>query len=466
MTEVLGKVDALRTRFVLSVHRHPQRLATVVAALLLSMGGGAFALVSMDDNTRDVVVREVIESIPLPDAGLQTGAQNAALLAPTLTLFRTTTTRSNDTADLLLKRVGVFDAVAAAYLRRSEHAQQVLFGRVGRVVTVEAGADNGLLKLTARWVSKDDDQNFQRLVIEKTAAGLTSRIESAPLVAANRLSSGTINSSLFAATDEAAIPDAVSVQLAEIFSGQIDFHRALRKGDRFSVVYETLQADDEPLRSGRVLSAEFVNNGKTYQAMWFQEPVDTLSSGSAVGTANKGGYYALDGTSLRRAYLTSPMEFSRITSGFANRFHPILQRWKAHLGVDYGAPTGTAVRSVGDGVVDFAGVQNGFGNVVIIKHRNNNTTLYAHLSRIDVHKGQAISQSDRIGAVGATGWATGPHLHFEFRVAGVHHDPLTIANEGGTLPVSVAARPMFDRASNLMRMQLNEAASVVQASAD
>lgn len=466
MTEVLGKVDALLTRLVLSVHRHPQRLATVVAALLLSVGGGAFALVSMDDNSKDVVVREVIESIPTPDASAQTAVQNTALLAPALTLFRTTTTRNNDTADLLLKRVGVFDAAAATYLRSSVDAQQVLFGRIGRVITVEAGANNGLLKLSARWVNKDDEQNFQRLVIEKTATGFTSRIESAPLVAANRLSSGTISSSLFAATDEAAIPDAVSVQLAEIFSGQIDFHRALRKGDRFSVVYETLQADDEPLSSGRVLSAEFVNNGKTYQAMWFQEPVDKSASGSAVGAASKGGYYSLDGTSLRRAFLTSPMEFSRITSGFATRFHPILQKWRAHLGVDYGAPTGTAVRSVGDGVVDFAGVQNGFGNVVIIKHRNNNTTLYAHLSRIDVHKGQAISQSDKIGAVGATGWATGPHLHFEFRVDGVHHDPLTIANEGGTLPVSVAAKAMFDRTSALMRMQLKEAASVVQASAD
>jgi murein DD-endopeptidase MepM/ murein hydrolase activator NlpD len=123
------------------------------------------------------------------------------------------------------------------------------------------------------------------------------------------------------------------------------------------------------------------------------------------------------------------------------------------------------VRSVGDGVVDFAGVQNGFGNVVIVKHRSNHTTLYAHLSRIDVRKGQAISQSDKVGAVGSTGWATGPHLHFEFRVDGQHHDPLTIANEGGTLPISVAAKPMFDRVSGLMRAQLKEAASVVQASA-
>lgn len=461
MTEVFHSVKGLSRRVSQSVHRHPQRLATAIAALLLSVGGGAFALASIETNSPDVVVREVIESIPT----LVTGAPNAALQAQPLTLFRNTTTRSSDTTETLLKRVGVFDAAAATYLRQSVDAQQVLFGRKGRVITVEAGTDNGLLKLSARWINKESDERFQRLVIEKSATGFTSRIESAPLVATSHLSSGTINSSLFSATDEAAIPDAVAVQIAEIFSGQVDFHRALRKGDRFSVVYETLQADDEPLRSGRVLSAEFVNNGKIHQAMWFQEPVAKSAGGSVAGAANKGGYYALDGTSLRGAFLTSPMEFSRITSGFATRFHPILQRWKAHLGVDYGAPTGTAVRSVGDGVVDFAGVQNGFGNVVIIKHRNNNTTLYAHLSRIDVHKGQAISQSDKIGAVGATGWATGPHLHFEFRVDGVHHDPQTIAGEGGSLPVSAAARPMFDRASAMMRMQLQQAASVVQASA-
>jgi murein DD-endopeptidase MepM/ murein hydrolase activator NlpD len=137
------------------------------------------------------------------------------------------------------------------------------------------------------------------------------------------------------------------------------------------VVYETLEADGEPLRAGRVLSAEFVNNGKRHQAMWFQEP-------------GQRRYYTLDGKSLRRAFLTSPVEFSRVTSGFAMRVHPILQTWRAHLGTDYAAPTGTKVRTVGDGVVDFAGVQNGYGNVVIVKHRNHHTTVYAHLSRIDV----------------------------------------------------------------------------------
>jgi murein DD-endopeptidase MepM/ murein hydrolase activator NlpD len=140
------------------------------------------------------------------------------------------------------------------------------------------------------------------------------------------------------------------------------------------------------------------------------------------------------------------MEFSRVTSGFKMRLHPILQTWRAHLGTDYAAPTGTPVRSVGDGVVEFAGVQNGFGNVVFVKHRNNHTTVYAHLSRINVRKkGQTVSQGQNIGAVGATGWATGPHLHFEFRVNGVHHDPMTIARQSEAVPVAQASGRLFDR---------------------
>ena len=310
----------------------------------------------------------------------------------------------------------------------------------------------GLLPAVAA-LRANDIEGAKRLVVEKTAQGFQSRIESAPLTASARLGSGTIRSSLFAATDESGIADAVAVQLAEIFSGDIDFHRALRKGDRFSVVYESLEADGEPLRTGRVLSAEFVNNGKTFSAMWFQEP----------GT--KGGYYTLDGQSLRRAYLASPMEFSRVTSGFKMRFHPILQTWRAHLGVDYAAPTGTPVRTVGDGVVEFAGVQNGFGNVVFVKHRNNHTTVYAHLSRILVRNGQTVVQGQNIGAVGATGWATGPHLHFEFRVNGQHHDPMTIARQSEVVPVSAAARPQFDKLAGAVRLQLSAAGSVQQASA-
>jgi murein DD-endopeptidase MepM/ murein hydrolase activator NlpD len=227
-------------------------------------------------------------------------------------------------------------------------------------------------------------------------------------------------------------------------------------------VYETLEGDGEPLRSGRVLSAEFVNKGKTFQALWFQDPAAAGPQQAGLGSAGKakGAYYTLDGESLQRSFLISPLAFSRVTSGFKQRFHPILQRWMAHLGVDYGAPTGTAVRTVSNGVVEFAGVQNGFGNVVYVNHGKDTVTVYAHLSRIDVKRGQNISQGETLGAVGSTGWATGPHLHFEFRIKGVHQDPLTVAHSSETQPVSAAARALFDRQAAMARTELAAAASI------
>jgi murein DD-endopeptidase MepM/ murein hydrolase activator NlpD len=375
---------------------------------------------------------------------------------PGFSLYRSDVTRGADTAESILQRLGVADPAAAAFLRADNAVRQNLLGRVGRSMSAEATDDHRLVRLTARW-AQDDSDRFQRLVVERKPDGsFASRIESAPLTVGTRLAGGVIRSSLFAATDAASIPDAVAVQLAEVFSGDIDFRRALRKEDRFSVVYETLEADGEPLRSGRVLSAEFQNGEKTYNALWFQPP-----------GAAKGAYYTLDGQSMRRAYLTSPVEFSRVSSGFAMRLHPIHKTWRAHLGTDFAAPTGTAVRTVGDGVVDFAGVQNGYGNVVYVKHRNQHVTIYAHLSRIDVRKGDSVEQGQKLGAVGATGWATGPHLHFEFRVNGEARDPLSIARESeAAQPVSNAARPAFNRLASNMRVQLSSAVQILQASAE
>ena len=320
-------------------------------------------------------------------------------------------------------------------------------------MTAEVNATHGLVKLSARW-TPDDSNNFQRLVIERKNDLLTSRVEAAPLAASTRLASGVIKSSLFAATDEARIPDSVAVQLAEIFSGDIDFIRALRKGDRFSVVYESLEADGEPMRAGRVLSADFVNNGKMFSAVWFQER-----------NAAKGQYYTLDGNSLRKAFLASPLEFSRMTSGFGGRMHPIAKQFRMHTGVDYAAPTGTPIRSVGDGVVDFAGVQRGYGNVVEVKHRDGKSTLYAHMNSIAVRKGQGVSQGQNIGTVGSTGWSTGPHLHFEFRINGIHHDPLTLARQSESVPLSASSRVDFDRMAGDVRRKLAAAATLSLASA-
>ncbi|MES2361228.1 MAG: peptidoglycan DD-metalloendopeptidase family protein [Pseudomonadota bacterium] len=445
---VFALVDSLR--------RHPKRVTGSLAALLLGTGVTAFGVAPLAPDAADLPVRQVLEAVQ----ALPTQVQTDTLSDFRFKLFRTESTRSSDTFDSLLKRLNIDDAAAAAFLRTDANARLVLTGRPGKNVTVEASDSQQLLKLSMRWPT-DDETLFKRLVVERSATGLSSRIETAPYVASNRLASGSIQTSLFAATDEARIPDGVATQLAEIFSSDIDFRRALRKGDRFNVVYEALEADGEALRTGRVLSAEFVNAGKAYQAMWFQPPgVD------ATGAANKGGYYTLDGQSLRRAYLSSPVEFSRISSGFSMRFHPILQKWRAHLGTDFAATTGTPARTVGDGVVEFSGVQNGYGNVVFIKHRNGHETVYAHLSKLMVQKGQNVSQGQTIGLVGSTGWATGPHLHFEFRVNGTQQDPMTIAKQSETIPLSAAALPAFKKLAENVKTELQAATTIGQTRAE
>lgn len=443
--------DALLARIAQGIQKHPRRITALLATVLLTGGGGAFAVASLGPDPAELPVRLVAS----PVESLAEGASLAELTdRPAFSLFRTEQVRSSDTAESLLQRMGVADPQAAAFLRRDALVQRNLMGRAGRLASAETTDDHRLRRLTARW-APDESGYFKRLVIEATDKGFTSRLETDKLTASTRLAGGIIQSSLFAATDASNIPDNVAVQVAELFSTDVDFRRSLRKGDRFSVVYETLEADGEPLRTGRVVSAEFVNNGKAHQALWFQEP-----------GSDKGAYYDLNGQSKRRAYLGSPLEFTRVSSGFSMRFHPILQKWRAHLGTDFAAPTGTSVRTVGDGLVEFAGVQNGFGNVVFVKHRNQHVTVYAHLSRIDVKKGQSVSQGQTVGAVGSTGWATGPHLHFEFRVNGEHKDPMTIARQSeAAAPVTAAARPAFDRLAGQTRLEMASAATLAQTQA-
>ena len=454
INQLIAKGRVFANTSALWVTQHHKRVTAAVTAVLLGGGGGAFAVASFAPNSADLPVREVLESVQTPlsiDYNFDT--------IPALVLYRTEATRSSDTIDTLLKRLGVNDAQAAAYLRNDGSARQILLGRNGRQVTVEALNDQRLNKLTVRW-SADTEGQFRRLVVKRNGNGFSSQVETGALKATSQLASGTIQSSLFAATDDARIPDAVAVQLAEIFATEVDFRRSLRKGDRFSVVYETLEADGEPIRTGRVLSAEFVNAGKAFQAMWFQP-----TAPDAQGVVNKGGYYALDGTSLRRAFLSSPVEFSRVSSGFAMRFHPILKQNRPHLGTDFAASTGTPARTVGDGVVAFAGSQNGYGNVIFVKHRGNTETVYAHLSRVMVKVGDSVSQGQTIGLVGATGWATGPHLHFEVRINGVQHDPMKVAQQSETIPVAAAAKPAFERLAQQTKVALSAAAGMLTASA-
>jgi murein DD-endopeptidase MepM/ murein hydrolase activator NlpD len=451
VSDILTAARNAALEALLTVRRHPARFLSGLAVLLVGATGGSYALVSLAPEASELPVRTVVETVE----PLSIEPQRDLLAAQAMRLYRSDLTRSTDTAESLLRRLGVSDSAASAFLRTDRNAQKNLLGRAGRNVQAEVDERGRLLSLIARW-SPEEDGTFNRLTVRGGAGAWKSTIENLPLTASTRMASGTIQTSLFAATDDARIPDGVAVQMAEIFSGDIDFHRALRKGDRFVVVYETLEGDGEHLRAGRVLSTEFINAGKSYQALWFESLQATQNGKSPL----KGAYYNMRGESLRRAFLASPVAFSRVTRGFAMRFHPILQTWRAHLGVDYGAVTGTPVRTVADGVVDFAGVQGGYGNVVIVKHGGTTTTVYAHLSRINVRSGQRVQQGDNLGLVGATGWATGPHLHFEFRVNGAHKDPMTIARQAEAAPVTAALRPAFERVADLARQQLTTAAQV------
>ena len=429
------------------VARHPQHVTAVLAAVLLGGGGGAFAVANLGPDAANLPVRTLVETLRTPNLD----AQVAALEQQTLKLYRNDITRSSDTAEGLLRRLGLVDADAAAFIRKTPEVRQALLNRAGRNVSVEANEQQQLLTLTTRWLKNDTDSQFQRMVITRDANNHFSvRTDTAPLTASVRMAGGTVNSSLYEASDEARLPDSVTRQLADVFSGQIDFHRALRKGAVFSVVYETLEAEGEPLRAGRLLSAEITNDQKTYNAVWFQEP------------GQKGSYYTLKGDSLRRAFLASPMPYSRRTSGFGMREHPILHTQRAHLGVDYAAPICTPVMSVADGVVVESGYQGAFGNMVIVQHNARQSTVYAHLSRMNVKRGQTIKQGDIVGAVGTTGLSTGPHLHFEFRINGRHVDPLTLAQQGSSEPISSAQRPQFNQRAESARAQLMAAAQMRQ----
>ncbi len=433
-------------RLLLASRQHRTGIVLAASVALAGFGITAVAVAPLVPGADLPAVRTVIENVA--PQGL--GNQLEALADQDITLSRGELTRSADTAASLLSRLGVRDAAALSFLQTDTAARSLFSGRAGKMVLARTHANGTLQDLVVRFPAADAElakTHFTRLRIENLEGRWLARKQDVPYGTDSRLASGSIRSTLFAATDEAGLPDAVAAQLAEIFANEIDMHRQLRRGDTFSVVYETLTADGQPVAwnegTGRVTAAEFVNAGKAHHAVWFAQG------------GQKGSYYGLDGRSRRHAFLASPVEFSRVTSGFAMRMHPIFQTLRAHLGVDYAAPTGTPVRSVGAGVVLTAGHQSGYGNVVEVKHGHDRSTLYAHLSTMDVRVGQRVEQGQKLGGVGATGWATGPHLHFEFRVKGMHQDPMLVARAVETTALDSDARQRFGELSRLLQAKLD-----------
>ncbi len=337
-----------------------------------------------------------------------------------------------------MQRLQIDEAGSALLLQHTRQARALYRLIPGRTVRAQTSADGRLLALrylNGAQLLKIDQAGNDVLQVWEGPAEVETQIH---------MRSGEIVSSLFAATDAAGMSDAVAVQIADIFSTDIDFHRDLRRGDRFSAIYEVQYHQGEPVKTNRLLAAEFTNQGKTFHAVWFQNP------------EGEGGYYTLDGKNIRKAFLRSPLEFSRISSGFTRaRFHPVLKTWRAHTGVDYAAPTGTRVKATSGGIVEFAGRQGGYGNLVVLRHQSKFTTWYGHLSGFapGMQRGKRVSQGDIIGYVGSTGLATGPHLHYEFRINNAHQDPLRVAMPPAP-PLAPQYRNAFDEVTRPMGERL------------
>jgi murein DD-endopeptidase MepM/ murein hydrolase activator NlpD len=355
-----------------------------------------------------------------------------------------------DTIGSVLARLSVADHAAQNFLRTDPRARTLYQLKPGKSVRVKTDEDGRLLALSYLTQSGD------LLTVRRGSDDFVASSGVPQAAVRLELRAGEIRSSLFAAADAVGLPDAITGQIAEVFSGDVDFLHDIRRGDRFSVVYEMRELEGHPAGAGKVVAAEFVGKGTVYRAFLWR------------GADGSEGYYAEDGKSLRKAFLRSPLEFTRITSGFSlARFHPFMQTWRAHRGVDFAAPSGTPVRAAGDGKVASAGRQNGYGNVVILQHAGAFSTVYAHLSRFaaGIKPGTHVAQGELIGYVGQTGWATGPHLHYEFRVSNEQRDPLRIALPNAQ-PIPAADRPSFVESVTPLAAQLSLGRDAMVAGAD
>ncbi len=405
--------------------------------LLLPFAGVVTSFGIAPDTVTDTVVRTpVVEQVVLPQA-LPDAAEKPS--AEALIYWREELIRRGDTLAGMLARLRVNDADALAFINSAPEARAFYQLTAGRTLRAATRADGTLLTLQylngdrLLAVTRDGDH----YIAAENSAALDTRVVNA---------AGVIRSSLFAATDALDVPDAIAMQLVDLFSTEIDFRKDLRQDDRFTVIYEELLERGERVGAGRVLSAEFVNQGRKHNVVWFEI------------TPGQGAYYTPDGRDIRKSFLRSPLEFSRVSSGFTMaRYHPVLHRMTAHKGVDFVAPIGTNIKATADGTVEFAGVQSGYGNVVILRHQNKYTTLYAHMARFagGISPGMRVQQGDIIGTVGMTGMTTGPHVHYEFRIDGVHHDPLSVAMPTASpMPPAVKQRFLLASAPLARTMEL------------
>ena len=379
--------------------------------------------------------RETAYSLPLPSAesALQPEPEEP------LGVWQEVTVKSGDSIAAIFARFDIPPQQLHTLLKQggpTEHLKKIYPGQTLRIMT---NAERGLMRLSY----PIDRLNTLEVARNDDAFDISTVTRTPEFRSKN--ASGVIDSSLFLAAGKAGLPDSLTMELAGIFGWDIDFALDIRKGDRFTVLYEEMYVDGENIGSGTILAAEFINQGKRYQAIRYTD------------AGGKTDYYSPDGKSMRKAFLRTPVEFSRISSGFSlGRKHPVLNTIRAHKGVDYAAATGTPIKVTGDGKIVHRGKKGGYGNTIIVQHGNKYSTLYAHMSkyRSGLTTGSRVKQGQIIGYVGSSGLATGPHLHYEFRIDGVHRDPLRVKLPGAD-PLANKYRADFDKKAEALMAQLD-----------
>ena len=351
-------------------------------------------------------------SLPAAEPTLEQAIAKEAAPSTDPVIWESVTIKSGDTLASIFAAKGISATTTHKIATLNEQTRKLRYIQPGQEIHLLLDEERKLRQMKyipditrTLLIQRDEDKAYSSQIINY-------KLDAYPVYR-----EGVIDSSLFEAAANADIPENVIMDLVAIFGWDIDFALDIRKGDSFAIVYEEMYKDDVKIRNGRILSAKFINDGKTYHAVHYTDP------------KGNSDYFAPDGKSMRKAFLRSPVKFSRISSRFSNkRWHPVLSKWRSHKGVDYAAARGTPIRASGDGKIIHAGTKGGYGRLIVIQHGGRYTTAYGHLHRYakGARKGKKVKQGQIIGYVGSSGLATGPHLHYEFRVNGVHRNPLTV----------------------------------------
>ncbi|MEN8260735.1 MAG: peptidoglycan DD-metalloendopeptidase family protein [Pseudomonadota bacterium] len=378
--------------------------ATVIASAsfaLMETTSGFQEKVHKEVRKSAIVIQPDFEHELLPDTTPAMPAAN----------WREHEIRSGENLSVIFSKLGLSNQTLHEIIRTNELGKELASLKPGNLIKISTFDDLTLNKLIY------EKSAVESLKVSKTDAGYRIKKITKDIEKQAAYAQATIDSSFYLDAKEQGLPDRLIMKLTDIFAWDVDFAQDIRQGDQFTVLYDKHIVEGEEINDGDILAAEFINRGNVYRSVRYQDQKGTVD------------YYTPEGKTMRKAFLRSPVDFARISSHFnLKRKHPVLNRIRAHRGVDYAARTGTPVRATGDGKISFRGRKGGYGKVVIVQHDKSNSTLYAHLSRFNgaARLGGRVRQGQAIGYVGMTGLATGPHLHYEFQVNGVHKDPLKV----------------------------------------